>query len=46
MAIEQAKKLETPSKAYRDMMDAFLKRVEKEEVEFSRIDDVIARNGI
>lgn len=46
LAIEQAKKLETPSKEYRDMMDGMLKRLEKGEIEFSGLEEVMARNGL
>ncbi|MFC4094825.1 hypothetical protein [Euzebyella saccharophila] len=46
LAIEQAKKLETPSKEYGDMMDGMLKRLENGEVEFSGLEEVMARNGL
>ncbi len=46
LAIEQAKKLEVPSKEYTDMMDDLLTRFDKNEIEFSTIEEVISRNGI
>lgn len=46
LAIEHAKRLETSSKEYRDMMDRMLKRLEKGEVEFSSLEGVMARNGL
>lgn len=46
LAIEQAKKLEVPSKEYMDMMDDLLNKFEKDEIEFSSIEEVMNRNGI
>ncbi|NHF60364.1 hypothetical protein FK220_013500 [Flavobacteriaceae bacterium TP-CH-4] len=46
LAIEQAKKLEVPSKEYTDMMDDLLNRFDKNEIEFSTIEEVMNRNGI
>ena len=46
LAIEQAKKLEVPSKDYTDMMDGLLNKFDKKEIEFSTIEEVMSRNGI
>ena len=46
LAIEQAKKLEVPSKEYTDMMDDLLNKFDNDEIEFSTIDEVMSRNGI
>ena len=46
LAIEQAKKLEVPSKEYMDMMDGLLNKFDKDEIEFSTIEEVMSRNGI
>ena len=46
LAIEQAKKLEVPSKAYTDMMDDLLNKFDKNEIEFSSIEEVMSRNGL
>lgn len=46
LAIEQAKKLEVPSKEYTDMMDDLLNKFDNDEIEFSTIDEVMNRNGI
>jgi len=46
LAIEQAKRLEGPSKEYREMMDTVLDRMDRQEVEFSSIAEVMERNGI
>ena len=46
LAIEQAKKLEVPSKEYTDMMDDLLNKFDKNEIEFSTIDEVMSRNGL
>lgn len=46
LAIEQAKKLEVPSKEYTDMMDDLLNKFDKNEIEFSTIEEVMSRNGI
>lgn len=46
LAIEQAKKLEVPSKEYTDMMDDLLNKFDKNEIEFSTIEEVLSRNGI
>ena len=45
LAIEQAKKLEVPSKEYAEMMDDMLNKFENNEIEFSSIEDVMARMG-
>ena len=46
LAIEEAKKLEVPSKEYTDMMDDLLSKFDKDEIEFSTIEEVMSRNGI
>lgn len=46
LAIEQAKKLEVPSKEYTDMMDDLLSKFDKDQIEFSTIETVMSRNGI
>ncbi|HEA19832.1 hypothetical protein LCGC14_2112300 [marine sediment metagenome] len=46
LAIEQAKKLEVPSREYTDMMDDLLNKFDKNEIEFSSIEEVMSRNGI
>lgn len=46
LAIEEAKKLEVPSKEYTDMMDELLTKFDKNEIEFSTIEEVMSRNGI
>ena len=46
LAIEQAKKLEVPSKEYTDMMDDLLNKFDKNEIEFSTIEEVMSMNGI
>jgi hypothetical protein len=46
LAIEQAKKLEVPSKEYTDMMDGLLSKFDKNEIEFSTIEEVMNRNGV
>ena len=46
LAIEQAKKLEVPSKEYTDMMDDLLNKFDNNEIEFSTIEAVMSRNGI
>ena len=46
LAIEQAKKLEVPSKEYTDMMDNLLNKFDNNEIEFSSIEEVMSRNGI
>ena len=46
LAIEQAKKLEVPSKEYTDMMDNLLNKFDNNEIEFSSIEEVVSRNGI
>lgn len=46
IAIQQAKLLEEPSKEYTNMMDNLLDRFEKNEIEFSFIENVLNRNGI
>ncbi|WP_424003838.1 hypothetical protein [Maribacter sp. IgM3_T14_3] len=46
LAIEQAKKLEVPSKEYTDMMDDLLNKFDNNEIEFSSIEEVMSRNGI
>ncbi len=46
LAIEEAKKLVVPSKEYTDMMDDLLSKFDKDEIEFSTIEEVMSRNGI
>jgi len=46
LAIEEAKKLEVPSKEYTDMMDELLTKFDRNEIEFSTIEEVMSRNGI
>jgi len=46
LVIEQAKKLEVPSKEYTNMMDGLLEKFENNEIEFSSIKEVMIRNGI
>lgn len=46
LAIEQAKKLEVPSQEYTEMMDDLLNKFDKNEIEFSKIEEVLSRNGI
>ena len=46
LAIEQAKKLEVPSKEYTDMMDDLLHKFDTNQIEFSTIEEVMSRNGI
>lgn len=46
LVIEQAKKLEVPSKEYTNMMDGLLEKFENNEIEFSNIKEVMIRNGI
>lgn len=46
LAIEEAKKLEVPSKEYTDMMGDLLTKFDKNEIEFSTIEEVMSRNGI
>lgn len=46
LVIEEAKKLEVPSKEYTDMMDELLTKFDKNEIEFSTIEEVMSRNGI
>lgn len=46
LAIEEAKKLEVPYKEYTDMMDELLTKFDKNEIEFSTIEEVMSRNGI
>jgi len=46
LAIEQAKKLEVPSKEYMDMMDDLLNKFDNNQIEFSTIEEVMNRNGI
>lgn len=46
IAIQQAKLLEEPSKEYTNMIDDLLDRFEKNEIEFSSIENVLNRNGI
>jgi len=46
LVIEQAKKLEVPSKEYTQMMDGLLEKFENNEIEFSSIKEVMIRNGV
>ena len=46
VVIEQAKKLNLPSKEYTQMMDDLLHKFDNEQISFSAINDVIDRNGI
>jgi hypothetical protein len=46
LVIEEAKKLEVPSKEYTQMMDNILNKFDNNEIEFSNIDEVLQRNGI
>jgi hypothetical protein len=46
LAIEEAKKLEVPWKGYTAMMDGLLTRFDKNEIEFSAIEEVMSENGI
>ena len=46
LAIEQAKRLETPSKEYMEMMDDLLNKFDKDQLEFSTIEDLMTRHGI
>ena len=46
LVIEQAKKLEVPSKEYTDMMDDLLNKFDNNDIEFSDIEEVLSRNGI
>lgn len=46
LAIEQARRLEVPSKEYTEMMDNLLNKFEDDEIEFSAIQEVLDRNGI
>ena len=46
LAIEQSKRLELPSKEYRNMMDNLLEKFDSGQLKFSNIDDVLKRNGV
>jgi hypothetical protein len=46
LVIEEAKKLEVPSKEYTQMMDKILNKFDNNEIVFSNIDEVLQRNGI
>lgn len=46
LAIEQAKKLEVPSKEYMEMMDDLLNKFDQNDIAFSTIEEVMSRNGI
>lgn len=46
LVIEQAKKLEVPSKEYTQMMDNLLNKFDNNTIAFSNIDEVLQRNGI
>ncbi|WP_420321255.1 hypothetical protein [Flagellimonas sp.] len=46
LAIEQAKKLEVPSKEYTQMMDGLLNKFDNNEIQFSSIEEVLDKNGI
>ena len=46
LAIEQAKRLNPPSKEYMNMMDDLLERFDNNNIDFSSINEVNKRNGI
>lgn len=46
VAIQQAKKLEVPSKEYTGMIDDLLNKFDNNEIEFSSIEEVMSMNGI
>jgi len=46
LAQQQAKKLELPSKEYREEMDGLLAKVEEGTMRFSSLEEVMERNGI
>ena len=46
LAIEEAKKLEVPSKEYTEMMDNLLTKFDNNQIEFSTIEEVMSRNGL
>jgi len=46
LAIEQAKRLKSPSKEYMNMMDDLLDRFDNKKIEFSPIEEVQKRNEI
>jgi hypothetical protein len=46
LAQQQAKKLELPSRAYREEMDTLLAKVEEGTMRFSSLEEVMDRNGI
>lgn len=46
IVIEQAKKLQLPSKGYTEMMDKLLNDFDNKKIEFSTIEEVLERNGI
>ena len=46
LAIEQAKRLEVPSKEYSKMMDGLLDKFDNDQIEFSTIEEVMNRNGL
>jgi sugar-specific transcriptional regulator TrmB len=46
LIIEQAKRLNPPSKEYMNMMDDLLERFDSNNIEFSSINEVNKRNGI
>nr|WP_299382996.1 hypothetical protein [Allomuricauda sp.] len=43
---ETARRLESPSEAYRTMMDDMLKRLENNEVQFDPIQDIEKKYGL
>lgn len=46
LAIEQAKKLQTPSPQYMEMMDQMLEDFDNEKLNFSSLEDILKKNGI
>lgn len=46
LAIEQARKLEIPSKEYTQMMDDLLSKMDSGKLQFSNIEEVLNRNGV
>jgi len=46
LAIQQAQRLQPPSKKYMDMMDDILNRFDNNKIEFSSIEEILKRNDI
>lgn len=46
LVIQQANRLELPSKEYMEMMDKTLNKLEKGQLQFSSLEEVIQRNEI